>query len=1134
MNSILIPESLLHEKTYNADKYFNERFPSDYATMEANPNYSESGCGIAVTASDTENTLSIKDPTDSSKELCKLTYSNGSLKFTYKKPAMVNNITMVGVGSTEKLNILENNFDILHLNVIKKLGGAHVPSTSIGALNKVCYGNGKFVAVAKQSNVFAYSTDGITWTKGTMPSTLDWSSVCYGNDKFVAGAYNNSNVFAYSTDGINWTEGTLPSRHYWYLVCYGNGKYIIISHNSDVFAYSTDGITWTEGTMPSSQSWQSVCYGNGKFVAIATNKFAYSTDGITWTQATMPITESWQSVCYGNGKFVAIGLSSNIFAYSTDGITWTTGNMSDSSNWSSVCYGNGKYVAVAYQDDNIMFAYSYNGYKWYTVALDQSLYKDSMYHNYSSVCYSPDHNFFVTVNSPAIISIPDAYTGGICSTFAVQYSWSGSIPSGVTLPNPTSYASGATVTVDTKYTSSSIVQELGEWTKGTMPSEQRWSYVCYGNSKYVATTSSLTTSGTSNVFAYSTDGINWTQGTMPSGQHWGKICYGNGKFVAVCSVSNNIFAYSTDGINWSQGTMPSSNKWYSICYGNGKFVAVCEQSNIFAYSTDGINWIQGTMPSSKYWESVCYGNGKFVAISWSSNIFAYSTDGINWTQGTMPSSQYWGSVCYGNGKFVAVCDQSIIFAYSTDGINWTQGTMPSSNGWSSVCYGNGMFVAVYTGSNIFAYSTDGITWTKGRTPNRGSSVCYGNGKFVAIASGANSSTFIYLTPPNTYYQFSGWNKSGTFNITSDTSITGRWTQKSKLSVTYSWTNAPTGMTSTVPAKVTGLMPNETVAVDSTYTNKSAYKDTTNKKYYKFSGWNKSGEFNITSNTSISGSWDNGTSVPTMIDLNSLTVGSTFKFGKYQVESEDPWDIEWEIVHQTDDYQIAMTKQIIDLRCFDAAEPTNPDNNNVNTRKGSGNNNWKVSNIKQFLNSDQANWYSNQHQYDAPPNNSNTFTNPYDNHKGFLYYFSDKEKALLQDMTFTLANPDIDGGGSYIWTGKVWLPTYTQMSGTQNNRVSEGIKFDKYTDNNSRIKTINKYCAENNKHCKAEKMTEGTSNDYWMSSIYPADSCHSRVVDLDGSSNGGAGYAYTDAIGLAPCIRLPRTGGGVPSDLNYVD
>ena len=1153
MNSILIPESLLHEKTYNADKYFNERFPSDYATMEANPNYSESGCGIAVTASDTENTLSIKDPADSSKELCKLTYSNGKLKFTYKKPAMVNNITMVGVGSTEKLNILENNFDILHLNVVKKLGGAHVPSTSIGILilNSVCYGNGKFVAVAmNNSNTFAYSTDGINWTEGTMPSSHDWDSVCYGNGKFVAVAMNNSNTFAYSTDGINWTKGTMPSIQTWGSVCYGNGKFVAVAEQSNVFAYSTDGINWTQGTMPSSHRWTSVCYGNGKFVAgsLSSNVFAYSTDGITWTEGTMPSSQDWQSVCYGNGKFVAIARSTNVFAYSTDGITWTAGSMSDTSDWMSVCYGNGKFVAVAYQDSSIMFAYSHNGYQWYTVTMDPSFYVDGVYNYYRSVCYSPDHNFFVTVSSPVIISIPDAYAGGICNTFAVEYSWSGTIPSGVTLPNPTSYASGATVTVDTKYTSDSIVQESGEWTQGTMPSSHRWTSVCYGNGKYVATTSSLTTSGTSNVFAYSTDGITWTQGIMPSSQDWGSVCYGNGKFVAVCSASNNIFAYSTDGINWSQGTMPSSNKWYSICYGNGKFVAVAEQSNVFAYSTDGITWTKGTMPSSQYWSSVCYGNDKFVAVTWStssSNAFAYSTDGINWTQGTMPSIQTWGSVCYGNGKFVAVCDQSIVFAYSTDGINWTQGTMPNSNGWSSVCYGTGMFVAVYSGSNIFAYSTDGITWTKGRTPNNGGSICYGNDKFVAIRNGSNSSTFIYLTPPSTYYQFSGWNKSGTFNITSDTSITGRWTHKSKLSVTYSWTNAPTGMTSTVPAKVTGLMPNETVTVDSKYTNKSAYKDESAKKYYKFSGWNKSGEFNITSNTNISGSWDNGTSAPSMGgDFSSLTVGSTFMLGKYQVESEDPWDIEWEIVHQTNDYQVAMTKQIIDLRPFDGKESTNPDSD----RKSYGNNNWQYSNIKQFLNSDQANWYSAQHQYDAPPSKDNcyhysngTTYNAYDNHKGFLYYWTADEKALLRDMTLTLANNTVtDGGGSYTWTGKVWLPTYTQMGGGQNNGISEGEAFSKFTDDASKIKSLHPNCAANNEYCKVNNYASGSNLWYCMSSALPSYSNRVRYVNSGGSIGRNCG-AYDSSCGFAPCICLPRTGSfgtpgsfGFPSDLNYVD
>ena len=65
-------------------------------------------------------------------------------------------------------------------------------------------------------------------------------------------------------------------------------------------------------------------------------------------------------------------------------------------------------------------------------------------------------------------------------------------------------------------------------------------------------------------------------------------------------------------------------------------------------------------------------------------------------------------------------------------------------------------------------------------------------------------------------------------------------------------------------------------VDSTYTNKSAYKDTTNKKYYKFSGWNKSGEFNISSNTSIRGSWDNGNSID---EFSIVTKTGEEQYGK---------------------------------------------------------------------------------------------------------------------------------------------------------------------------------------------------------------------------------------------------------------
>ena len=41
-------------------------------------------------------------------------------------------------------------------------------------------------------------------------------------------------------------------------------------------------------------------------------------------------------------------------------------------------------------------------------------------------------------------------------------------------------------------------------------------------------------------------------------------------------------------------------------------------------------------------------------------------------------------------------------------------------------------------------------------------------------------------------------------------------------------------------------------------------------------------------------------ISNVLDLSNLVVGSTFKLGKYQVENETPWPIEWEIVHQESD------------------------------------------------------------------------------------------------------------------------------------------------------------------------------------------------------------------------------------------
>ena len=204
------------------------------------------------------------------------------------------------------------------------------------------------------SNTAAYSTDGITWTQTTMPSSDAWFSVTYGDGTFAAIAYYSSTA-AYSTDGITWTQTTMPASTFWRSVTYGDGTFAAVASFTTTAAYSTDGITWTQTTMPASVGWQSVTYGDGTFAAIAssTTTAAYSTDAITWTQTTMPASVGWRSVTYGDGTFAAVAYGTTTAAYSTDAITWTQTTMPASVGWQSVTYGENDIIISTYDPKTI-------------------------------------------------------------------------------------------------------------------------------------------------------------------------------------------------------------------------------------------------------------------------------------------------------------------------------------------------------------------------------------------------------------------------------------------------------------------------------------------------------------------------------------------------------------------------------------------------------------------------------------------------------------------------------------------------------------------------------------------------------------------------------------------------------------
>ena len=600
----------------------------------------------------------------------------------------------------------------------------------------VSYVKDKFIATADPqmtlSKNFAYSLDGISWSRGTLPDSAKWLPVCYGKDKFVMLPSASYGRFVYSSDGITWTRGSLPTSNNWGAACYGNGKFVALGKiNTNIFIYSSDGITWTQGTLPVTKNWSSVCYGKDKFVAVATNNtgvFVYSSDGITWIEGTMDSAYMWQGVCYGKDKFVAVGTIQDTFDYSLDGITWTQGYMpADGSNWSSVCYGKDKFVAIPSLRD--IFAYSSDGITWS---------KGSMSSNQSyatgSICYGKDK-------------------------FVVVAQWNDVFAYSYNLPVYKNYAYHESALPADIGLSRNIEYEKGGFVENTLP-VTGCSSVCYGNGKFVAVSK--------NTFIYSSDGNTWQKGsTLPrfaNCGNTGRVCYGNGKFVVVfdldCNDPNtgnpfeeNVFAYSSDGINWSESLsfadgagMMVITKWQDVCYGKDKFVAVSMVSSIApaAYSSDGITW---TVISDVYGgESICYGKDKFVIVSDQNNIY-YSLDGISWV-GCDSTAAGARKVCYGKDKFIALHDTGVYF-YSSDGITWTKGVIPK-RGWYSVCYGKDKFVTLAYNTNVFAYSLDGITWTEGTLPasKYWRSVCYGKDKFVMAASDNTKS--IYTTPSNIF------------------------------------------------------------------------------------------------------------------------------------------------------------------------------------------------------------------------------------------------------------------------------------------------------------------------------------------------------------------------------------------------
>ena len=185
----------------------------------------------------------------------------------------------------------------------------------------------------------------------------------------------------------------------------------------------------------------------------------------------------------------------------------------------------------------------------------------------------------------------------------------------------------------------------------------------------------------------------------------------------------------------------------------------------------------------------------------------------------------------------------------------------------------------------------------------------------------------------------------------------------------------------------------------------------------------------------------------------------------------------------------MTKNIIRTAYFDREELRNPNSDRVN-----GNNRWKHSNIRQWLNSAGAanSWFTAQHEYDTAPT--------YASEPGFLAGFSKDVLQHFTTITNTTAVPNVDGGGSETTEDKVFLPSWTELLGSPNYDIEEGSHLSvRYPDNNSII-----------------KKWYGSSYYYWLRSPVADTSYYTIIID-------GVGEKYSDYVyreyGIAPIIVL---------------
>ena len=280
------------------------------------------------------------------------------------RPGLVTFVTYAGNGN----GLVDFNGTLLALygtNFVIPANGEFI-STSLPSNSpwRVITSPNKFVIFATSATSVAASSDGISWTNGTLPSASNWSSGAWNGTVFAIISDNSLNA-ATSTDGLSWISRAIPVSTAWDGGLVWNGTIFCALSNFNAMT-SLDGITWNNAivTAPDVGSWVGLCWNGSKFCAVASEDTLTSTDGVTWVKhsVVMPSRILWRDTASNGEVFCAIAYNSNKVAVSVDGINWSENTLPSISEWFGITWNGFYFYAIAVNSNNA--ARSKDGIIW--------------------------------------------------------------------------------------------------------------------------------------------------------------------------------------------------------------------------------------------------------------------------------------------------------------------------------------------------------------------------------------------------------------------------------------------------------------------------------------------------------------------------------------------------------------------------------------------------------------------------------------------------------------------------------------------------------------------------------------------------------------------------------------------------